>query len=101
MSDVTQGIFLLGIDGGGTKTEFLLTDSVGNEIKRLFLGGSNPVNKGIENTFGVLNEGITKICDGLDFGEISAFAGIAGGKIAAASVQSEVAPADATQKQEE
>lgn len=80
MSDITQGIFLLGIDGGGTKTEFLLTDSVGNEIKRLFLGGSNPVNKGIENTFGVLNEGITKICDGLDFGEISAFAGIAGGK---------------------
>ncbi len=80
MSDITQGIFLLGIDGGGTKTEFLLTDSVGNEIKRLFLGGSNPVNKGIENTLGVLNEGITKICDGLDFGEISAFAGIAGGK---------------------
>ena len=80
MSDITQGIFLLGIDGGGTKTEFLLTDSVGNEIKRLFLSGSNPVNKGIENTFGVLNEGITKICDGLDFGEISAFAGIAGGK---------------------
>ncbi len=80
MSDITQGIFLLGIDGGGTKTEFLLADSVGNEIKRLFLSGSNPVNKGIENTFGVLNEGITKICDGLDFGEISAFAGIAGGK---------------------
>lgn len=80
MSDITQGFFLLGIDGGGTKTEFLLTDSVGNEIKRLFLSGSNPVNKGIENTFGVLNEGITKICDGLDFGEISAFAGIAGGK---------------------
>jgi len=72
--------YLLGIDGGGTKTEFLLTDSVGNEIKRLFLGNSNPVNQGIENTFTVLNEGITKICEGLDLGEISAFAGIAGSK---------------------
>lgn len=72
--------YLLGIDGGGTKTEFLLTDSNGNEINGLFLGGSNPNNQGIENTFSVLGEGITKICEGFDFGEISVFAGIAGAK---------------------
>ena len=72
--------YLLGVDGGGTKTEFLLTDLNGNEIKRIFLGGSNPNNQGIENTFAVLGEGITKICDGFDDGEISAFAGIAGSK---------------------
>lgn len=72
--------YLLGIDGGGTKTEFLLCDLNGEEIKRLSLGGSNPVNKGIENTYSVLNEGIIRICNGLNFGEISVFAGVAGAK---------------------
>lgn len=72
--------YLLGIDGGGTKTEFLLTDTHGNEVRRLFLGGSNPVNKGIENTRLVLSEGIEKICEGIDMGEVSVFAGIAGSK---------------------
>lgn len=72
--------YLLGIDGGGTKTEFLLTDSGGNEIKRIFLGNSNPINHGIENTFSVLKEGINKTCEGFDTGKISAFAGIAGCK---------------------
>ena len=72
--------YLLGIDGGGTKTEFLLADLNGNEIKRLFLGGSNPNNQWIGNTFAVLGEGLLKICEGFDGGEISAFAGIAGSK---------------------
>lgn len=72
--------YLLGIDGGGTKTEFLLTDLNGKEIRRLVLGASNPVNQGIKNTCSVLNEGILKICEGFDFGKISVFAGVAGGK---------------------
>lgn len=70
--------YLLGIDGGGTKTEFLLTDIFGNIIKRLQLGSSNPVNIGTENTFNVLNEGILKICKNFDRTEISVFAGLAG-----------------------
>ena len=73
--------YLLGIDGGGTKTEFLLSDLNGNEIKRMFLGGSNPVNIGIENTLAVLEKGIKQICEGFSYNEISAYAGIAGGKI--------------------
>ncbi len=72
--------YLLGIDGGGTKTEFLLTDSFGKEIRRLMLGDSNPVNKGIENTCAVLKEGIMKISDGSVFAGMSVFAGIAGAK---------------------
>lgn len=72
--------YLLGIDGGGTKTEFLLCNSDGTEIRRLFLGESNPVNKGVENTFAVLGEGIAQICDGFDFSQVSVFAGIAGAK---------------------
>lgn len=72
--------YTLGIDGGGTKTEFLLTDLNSNEIRRLFLSGSNPNNQGVENTFAVLKEGITKICDGFEVGKISVYAGIAGSK---------------------
>lgn len=71
--------YLLGIDGGGTKTEFLLTDLNTMEIRRLFLGASNPVNIGIENTKALLKQGITEICEGFDFAEISVFAGLAGG----------------------
>lgn len=79
MSNNNTG-YLLGIDGGGTKTEFLLTDSVGNEIRRLFLEGSNPVNKGIENACAVLKNGIMQICESADIRKTSVFAGIAGVK---------------------
>lgn len=71
--------YLLGIDGGGTKTEFLLTDLCGKEIKRKVLGSSNPVNIGIENTKEILGQGISEICADLDFSRISLFAGLAGG----------------------
>ena len=73
--------YLLGIDGGGTKTEFLLTDREENEIRRLFLGASNPVSTGIENTYNILNDGINEMCKDIDFSEISVFAGIAGAGI--------------------
>ena len=76
----TEIIYLLGIDGGGTKTEFLLTELSGQEIKRIILGSSNPVNVGIDNTFAVLEDGIRNICKGYNFTEISVFAGIAGAK---------------------
>lgn len=72
--------YLLGIDGGGTKTEFLLTDLQGNEIRRLVLGDSNPVNIGIENTLDVLMQGINKICENISYDRISVFAGCAGAK---------------------
>lgn len=71
--------YLLGIDGGGTKTDFLLTDLNGNEIKRVILGPSNPVNIGIDNTKKCLEQGINQICSDVDKREISLFAGLAGG----------------------
>lgn len=71
--------YLLGIDGGGTKTDFLLTDLCGKEINRTVLGSSNPVNIGIENTKEILKAGITQICEGINTAEISLFAGLAGG----------------------
>lgn len=71
--------YCLGIDGGGTKTEFLLTDIHSAEIKRLVLGSSNPVNEGLDAAKAILKEGIHAVCGGIDLGEISVFAGIAGG----------------------
>ena len=72
--------YLLGIDGGGTKTEFLLTDINGREINRLVLGCSNPVNEGIERTLDILDDGIRNICSDIKYSRISLFAGIAGAK---------------------
>lgn len=71
--------YLLGIDGGGTKTEFLLTDLNEREIKRVVLGASNPVNIGIESTQKILGQGITQVCGDNDLRKVSVFAGLAGG----------------------
>lgn len=71
--------YLLGIDGGGTKTEFLLADLELNEINRTVLGASNPVNLGIENALKILENGISDVCGDIDKREIAVFAGLAGG----------------------
>ncbi|MBQ7121309.1 MAG: hypothetical protein IJO03_03500 [Clostridia bacterium] len=70
--------YLLGIDGGGTKTEFLLTDLCKAKIRRTVLGTSNPVNTGIESCKSVLRQGISEVCEGIDYSEVSVFAGLAG-----------------------
>lgn len=71
--------YLLGIDGGGTKTEFLLTDLNRKEIRRVLLGTSNPVDIGIEACKKVLEDGITQVCSGIRLRDVSVFAGLAGG----------------------
>lgn len=70
--------YLLGIDGGGTKTEFLLTDINKKVMKRIKLGASNPSNIGIDKTLALLTQGIKLICEDIAPSEISVFAGIAG-----------------------
>lgn len=70
--------YYLGIDGGGTKTEFLLADRDGKELKRVLLGTCNPNDIGMEATLAVLNQGIMEICGSLLKSQISVFAGIAG-----------------------
>ncbi len=71
--------YFLGIDGGGTKTEFALADTLGNIIRRTTLGGSNPIDIGIENTLSLLADGISIVTDGVPVSRISVFAGISGG----------------------
>lgn len=71
--------YLLGIDGGGTKTEFLLTDPNKNEVNRIILGPSNPVDIGMSNSQMLLEQGIIQVCQGIDLRDVSVFAGLAGG----------------------
>lgn len=71
--------YYLGIDGGGTKTEFRLCDSAGYEISHALLGPSNPNDVGTEETERVLREGISHVCGNIPLRSISVFAGIAGG----------------------
>ena len=53
--------YYLGIDGGGTKTEFLLFCSDGTQIKRIVLGCSNPNVVGIEKCAQLLKSGIDEM----------------------------------------
>ena len=71
--------YYLGIDGGGTKTEFVLADLEGNILKRTILSGCNPNDIGFQGTFDVLRQGIFDVCGEIPFRYISVFAGLAGG----------------------
>lgn len=71
--------YLLGIDGGGTKTEFLLCDINGEEINRIILEGCNPVDIGLDKCKDILSIGIKQICADINLREVSLFAGLAGG----------------------
>ena len=68
---------LLGIDGGGTKTEFAVTSPDGHVLTRFTLGRSNPNDIGFKNASETISEGIQKAL--IDFPSVTAvFGGIAG-----------------------
>lgn len=71
--------YFLGIDGGGTKTVFRLTDENGTIVKELYKGSTNPNDIGMGNTLNLLREGISEICASLPYEKITLFAGISGG----------------------
>lgn len=67
----------LGIDGGGTKTEFVITTADGRVLDRFLRGGSNPNDIGFENSFNVICNGFRDAL--VKFPNVSyAFCGIAG-----------------------
>lgn len=72
--------YFLGIDGGGTKTEFLLEDTSGKCVSHLTLSPSNPNTIGIAQCESILEEGITEVCSSVDRNKVSAFAGLSGGE---------------------
>ena len=70
---------LLGIDGGGTKTTFILTDIDGNLISSTTLGPSSIDTVSNEVTYKTLSNGVKEVTSGLsDFKIISVFAGLGG-----------------------
>ena len=71
--------YYLAIDGGGSKTMFLLADQNQNVIKTLCLGASNPNDIGMDNAKAILQNGIKNICSGLPVSKIKMFAGLSGG----------------------
>ncbi len=72
-----NGRILVAIDGGGTKTEFVLFTEHGQILKRLHQSGSNPNTVGMENAQAVLKTGLEQLM--AVSGDISAiYAGIAG-----------------------
>ncbi len=73
--------YILGIDGGGSKTDFLLCDTELNEVARRIAGRSNPNDIGIDAVEKLLSENISALLseNAIDKNNvIAAFAGIAG-----------------------
>ena len=73
--------YLLGADGGGSKTAFLLADIEGNPIATCTRGRSNPGDIGYEAMESLILEGFSSLCreNGVKETEIvSIFAGVAG-----------------------
>ena len=80
MREPTEKTYYLGIDGGGTKTDFALEDENGNILRRTIEDGCNPNTVGISTTKLILKNGILKICDGVNLSSVIVFAGISGCK---------------------
>lgn len=68
---------MIGIDGGGTKTEFCLFNDRGEVLERVRLSGSNPNVYGMEQAQATLKNGIDALM-GRENGVCAIFAGIAG-----------------------
>ena len=73
-----EAIYYLGIDGGGTKTEFALLDCEDKIISRLIMDGCNPNTVGIEQTKRIIEEGIVQVCKDIPLSSVVVYAGIAG-----------------------
>ena len=71
-------IYYLGIDGGGTKTELVLSDSDDKTVSRLVLDGCNPNTVGIERTKQIIENGIREVCNDVPLSSVAVYAGIAG-----------------------
>ena len=71
--------YLLGIDGGGTKTRFVLTNPCGIPLRFYDGKSSNPSDIGLDGMEKVLADGIGRVTEGIGQEKIvSVFAGLAG-----------------------
>ena len=70
-------MYFVGIDAGGTKTDFLLCDENETQINRVTLGGGNPNDIGIDACIKLLSSGLDELCG--DIAPDCIFAGVSGG----------------------
>ena len=77
--EYSKNHYFLGIDGGGTKTLFKMVDENGAVIREIRKGAVNPNDIGMENAIALLRSGISEVCQGIPYSDITMFAGIAGG----------------------
>ena len=54
---------LVGVDGGGTKTEFILFREDGQLLKRIVLEGANPNLRGLNGSLSIFREGLTALLE--------------------------------------
>ncbi|MFA6948627.1 MAG: BadF/BadG/BcrA/BcrD ATPase family protein [Eubacteriales bacterium] len=72
--------YLIGIDGGGTKTELALCRYDGSAVKTLLAAATNACDTGFEAARNTLFAAIDALISGIDQGEIGGlFAGLSGG----------------------
>jgi len=80
---ISETSLFAGVDGGGTKTEVVLTDAQGHKISTALGGASNPLRTGVETAVRNIIETIDLACDiaGLSRSDVlSVYCGIAGVK---------------------
>lgn len=71
--------YFIGVDGGGTKTQFVLCCEDGKVHSQIICGCSNPVNVGVKHCAEILQEGISSLLLKLPSKAIcTAYAGVAG-----------------------
>ena len=59
----TYGRVLVGVDGGSTKTEFILFREDGTLLKRTVLPGANPNLHGLENSLSIFQQGLDSLLE--------------------------------------
>ncbi len=72
-----KGSTYIGIDGGATKTEFVLFNDSGAILKRIVLKGTNPNVSGLDNATAILTDGIESLLS-VNRNVAGVFAGVAG-----------------------
>ena len=70
-------MYIVGIDAGGTKTDFLLCDENEKVLNRVILGSGNPNDIGIDALLDMLRDGLDELCG--DITPDAIFAGVSGG----------------------
>jgi N-acetylglucosamine kinase-like BadF-type ATPase len=63
---MTDAAYFLGVDGGGTKTEFVCIDAAGAMVARAVTGTTYHLEVGMDEALARLKQGIAAICDQLE-----------------------------------